>query len=138
MRITLNFIKEYNRVRYVTKSFPCNRTELYIKVISAADISQQTNTLLIFLEVEFNIVAKHPFADMTYQIGLANLPSAIYQKYFVWFIPQKSLYVRCKFPEKHSIFTFYANVIKIKHIQNSLGKITRFQGAKSGIILSFV
>jgi hypothetical protein len=75
---------------------------------------------------------------MTYQIGLANLPSAIYQKYFVWFIPQKSLYVRCKFPEKHSIFTFYANVIKIKHIQNSLGKITRFQGAKSGIILSFV
>lgn len=90
MRITLNFIKEYNRVRYVTKSFPCNRTELYIKVISAADISQQTNTLLIFLEVEFNIVAKHPFADMTYQIGLANLPSAIYQKYFVWFIPQKA------------------------------------------------
>jgi len=75
---------------------------------------------------------------MTYQIRLANLPSAIYQKYFVWFIPQKSLYVRCKFPEKHSIITFYANVIKIKHIQNSLGKITCFQGAKSGIIPSFV
>ncbi|CCZ43382.1 unknown [Bacteroides sp. CAG:545] len=55
---------------------------------------------------------------MTYQIRLANLPSSIYQKYFVWFIPQKSLYVRCKFPKKHSILTFYTNVRKIKHIQN--------------------
>lgn len=72
-----------------SKSFPCNRTELYVKVISIADISKQANTLLIFLEVEFDIVAKHPLADMTYQIGLANLPSAIYQKYLVWFITQK-------------------------------------------------
>ena len=55
---------------------------------------------------------------MTYQIGLANLPSSIYQKYFVWFILQKSLYVRCKFPEKQRIITFYTNGLKIKPIQN--------------------
>ena len=43
----LSTIKEYNRVRYVTKSFPCNRTELYIKVGKKAD---SIATVLKFLK----------------------------------------------------------------------------------------
>lgn len=36
-----------------------------------------------------------------------------------------------------AFFTFYANVIKIRHILWFSGKIPSFEGAKSGIIPSF-
>ena len=55
---------------------------------------------------------------MTYQIRLANLPSSIYQKYFVWFIQQKNSMCDANFLKSIVFLHFYANVIKIKHIQN--------------------
>ena len=84
--IALYLVQEHQRVGQVAQRLCMIVAQAHVKVGRGMHVGKHLLTLLVFLEVDFNIMGKHFLPDVPDQVGLPDLSRPVDEEYLVAFL----------------------------------------------------